>query len=174
MRLLIFSFCTAFLFVLSGCGQKFSSEKDCLNHVSRHSITQAKLAVGQRACEWAFVDLAPYTKSPEIGLYRANKKNAQCILDDFGKISDNSSGIRVLHRCALDSKATSMGKVLAMNFERNLEPKEESTRVLGADKFPEHADELKLINQEIEKPLFLNIDGQVKLCFKTANQMNCD
>lgn len=173
MKLMIALSCTSL--ILFGCGKNFESAEVCRSYVRENSANMDKLRVGSNACGWSFVVTDIPTETSKV-------KTAKCIISNFSDISDDTSGTRVVTKCAEKNDAASYGRVLAANFSPSARIEKE---------LREHRDALEESQRENQKtteslmPYVLSsptgpsifpmeINGQLKNCIRIGNILDCD
>lgn len=100
------------IFILSGCGKKFESSDECFNFIRQNSGNMDKMKVGGASCYLLFNS----SGQDEDSITRKN--TGQCILNNFSEITDDTSGTRVVTKCAESNKSSQLGAMLSANFSQ--------------------------------------------------------
>ena len=147
-------------------------------------MTEEKLTLGSSACEWVFDDFSKTEQSDdavkESRKQKVLKKFGTCLLNNIDKIIDDATGAKIVSGCGESEKLPDLARAVSQIFSESFRIRYEHDRQrLENAKQKEASNPLDLNILNVTKddrfnPIIIDINGDLKTCFKIGVVLSCD
>ena len=151
-------------------GTNFTSIEECKNYVLKNSGNGDKLKFGMYSCGIKFSN----NKSQDG---QKNSDTASCFLNNLSDIQDDSSGTKVVTKCAESTNNTNMGFVFSKLFSPSARVEEKMDDIAREQSYANRNSQLFPgipMEPNGDGITIMNINGDMKTCIKMGVMLNCD